>query len=320
MKILITGCAGFIGFSLSEYLLKKDHYIVGIDNLDNYYSVKIKKKRLGILKKYKKFHFYKLDITNDAILKKKISVLKFDYVYHFAAQPGVRYSLANPKKYYDVNVVGFQNILKNINIKMIKKIIYASSSSVYGDQLKFPINENSLLKAKNPYGLTKIINEEIADIYSKILNKPFIGLRFFTVYGEWGRPDMFIIKLLNSISKKKNFYLNRSGNHDRDFTYIRDVISICGKFINHKSKKCNLIFNVCSGKKVNIKQLADNIKKRFKNAKIVNTKANKADVKVTLGDNKKLKKELNYKNFSQIEYGLKNVIRWYKDNKIHKII
>ena len=131
---------------------------------------------------------------------------------------------------------------------------------------------------------------------------------------------MFILKLLNAISKNKNFYLNKSGNHDRDFTYIEDVVSICSKFINHKSKNCNSIFNVCSGKKVNIKKLANKIKKKFKNVKIVNVKANKADVKITLGNNKKLKKELNYNNFTKIDYGLENAIKWYMDKKIFKII
>ena len=313
MKILITGVAGFIGFSLAKKLLDKNEIVYGIDNLDNYYnSSNLKNIRLSMLKKYKKFFFYKIDITKNEILKKKISLLKYDYVYHFAAQPGVRYSLVNPKKYYDVNIVGFQNILESINKKQVKKIIYASSSSVYGDQLKFPINEDSPLKAKNPYGLTKIINEEMADIYSKILNKPFIGLRFFTVYGEWGRPDMFILKLLNAISKNKNFYLNKNGNHDRDFTYIEDVTNICYKFIKHKSKNCNSIFNVCCGKKVNIKKLANNIKKRFNYTKIINVKANKADVKITLGNNKKIKKELNYSNFFKIKEGLENVINWYQ--------
>ncbi len=241
-------------------------------------------------------------------------------LYHFAAQPGVRYSLINPKKYYDVNIIGFQNILKNIRKKSIKKIIYASSSSVYGDQKKFPISEKSQLRAKNPYGLTKIINEQIAEVYSNIIKKPFIGLRLFTVYGEWGRPDMFIIKLLNSISKKKNFYLNKNGNHDRDFTYIEDVVNICYKLINYKVKNFNTIFNICSGKKVNIKILADKIKKKFTTAKIINVKANKADVKITLGDNRKLKKELKYNKFSHINYGLNNLIKWYFKTNIHKIL
>ena len=319
MKILVTGVAGFLGFSIARKLLVEKKTVYGIDNFDDYYSVDLKKKRLNELKKYKKFKFYKIDICKKIILKKKIGNINFDYVFHFAAQPGVRYSLVNPQKYYEVNVIGFQNILESINKKKIKKIIYASSSSVYGDQLKFPIDERSSLKAKNPYGLTKIINEETADIYSKIFNKPFIGLRFFTVYGEWGRPDMFIIKLLNSIFKNKNFYLNKSGNHDRDFTYIGDVVNICIKFINHKSKNCNTIFNVCSGKKVNIKKLANYIKKKFTVTKIINVKANKADVKITHGNNKRLKKELNYKNFVKIDYGLKNLIKWYFDNKIYKL-
>tara|TARA_B100001540_G_scaffold284486_1_gene276852 strand:+ start:31981 stop:32943 length:963 start_codon:yes stop_codon:yes gene_type:complete len=320
MKILITGVAGFIGFSLALKLLKKNKIVYGIDNLDNYYSVKLKKKRLEVLSKYSNFFFQKIDITNIKVLKKYLSRSKFEYLYHFAAQPGVRYSLVNPKKYYNVNEKGFYNILKNIKHRSIKKIIYASSSSVYGDQNKFPIKENSILKAKNPYGITKINNENTAKVYSNLFKKPFICLRFFTVYGEWGRPDMFIIKLLDCISKNKNFYLNKSGNHYRDFTNIKDVANICHKLLNYKCKKSHTIFNVCAGKKVNIKYLADKINNRFKNAKIVNVKANKADVNITLGDNKKITKALKYKKFTNINNGLNLLIKWYLNENIKKII
>ncbi len=311
MKILITGVAGFIGFSLAKKLLNQNKIVYGIDNLDNYYSVKLKKNRLTQLRKYKKFKFYNIDICKYKILKKKIKNLKFDYIYHFAAQPGVRYSLVNPKKYYDVNVLGFQNILENINKMKLKKIIYASSSSVYGDQLKFPINESSPLKAKNPYGLTKIINEEIAEIYSKILNKPIIGLRFFTAYGEWGRPDMLIIKLLNSIYKNKTFYLNNSGDHYRDFTYINDITEICVKLIKKKVIKKHSIFNICASNQVNILNLTKKIKAKFPKLKIKNVKANEADVYRTLGDNTKIKKFIKFKKFTNINYGLKKTIEWY---------
>jgi UDP-glucuronate 4-epimerase len=319
MNILITGTAGFIGFSVAKELLDKNHQIYGIDNLDNYYSVKLKKKRLEELKKYKNFIFYDIDITNKKNIK-KISKLKIKLLYHFAAQPGVRYSLVNPKKYYDTNVKGFENILDIINKKQLTKVIYASSSSVYGDQTKFPTKEDSPLNAKNPYGVSKMMNENLASIYSNIYNLNFVGLRLFTVYGEWGRPDMFTFKLLNCIKKNKIFYLNKSGNHKRDLTYIKDVINICTKLINYKADKKNEIFNICSSRSTNIKNLKEIFLKKYPNAKIVNAPANKADVKDTFGSNQKIKKAINYRKFTKFEIGIKNSIAWFENNKIEKLI
>ncbi len=310
-KILITGVAGFIGFHCAKYFLSKNTTIYGIDNLDNYYSVFYKKRRLNFLRKKKKFIFLKIDITKNRDLK-KLTKINFDYVYHFAAQPGVRYSLINPKKYHKVNVEGFEKLLKNINVDPVKKIIYASSSSVYGDQKKFPISENAVLKAKNPYGISKITNEKTAKNFSKKFKKTLIGLRLFTVYGEWGRPDMFILKFLDCIKRKRTFFLNKKGKHNRDFTYIGDVVKICYKFMKYKSKQKNHIFNICAGQKVNIKLLAKAIIKKYPNAKIKNIRANKADVKHTFGNNKKVIRELNYKKFFKIKDGLNKVTRWHQ--------
>ena len=226
MKILITGVAGFIGFHVARDLLKNEKFeVYGVDNYDKYYSVKLKKKRIQLLKKNKKFLFNKIDITRDNInfyFAKK----KFDVVIHLAAQAGVRYSLINPEKYFNTNVLGFSNLFENINTKKIKKVIYASSSSVYGDTKNFPTSEKNIIKPKNIYGYTKIINEHMANYYSKKINIPFIGLRLFTVYGTWGRPDMFILKVLDCHYKKKKFNLNNYGNHLRDYTSIKDVLKI----------------------------------------------------------------------------------------------
>ena len=319
MRILITGVAGFIGFSCARKFLEKNIKVVGIDNLDNYYSIKLKKQRIKILKKYKKFQFIKLDIIK-AYDFKKLKNFKFTHALHFAAQPGVRYSLVNPKKYYETNIKGFINVVESLNTKNLKKFIYASSSSVYGDQKKFPTNETSLLKSKNPYGLSKIINEELSEIFSKIKKFNFIGLRFFTVYGEWGRPDMFIIKLLNSIKKNKTFFLNNNGNHFRDFTYINDISEACYKLLKYKTKENHIIFNICAGKKVNIKKLTRKIKSMFSSSKIKNIKANKADVYQTFGDNKKIVKALNIKKFNKIDYGLKRTVEWFIKNKRFNLI
>ena len=197
MKVLITGCAGFIGFHLSEKLLKNKNFkIVGVDNLNSYYSVKLKKLRLNILKKNKKFKFFKIDISNYNKLKKIFNENKFDIVINLAAQAGVRYSIINPKDYVQTNILGFFNILELCRIKKIKNLFYASSSSVYGDKKIYPVSEKSEIIPKNIYSFSKKSNEDIAEIYWKQYSMKSIGLRFFTVYGEWGRPDMLMMKYM----------------------------------------------------------------------------------------------------------------------------
>jgi len=317
MKILVTGACGFIGFSLAKRLLKASHHVIGLDNLNSYYSQKLKNSRLKELKKFKNFSFFKIDLTKDKQLE-KLGKHNFNYIFHFAAQPGVRYSLINPQVYYDNNIIGFQNLFKTINFTNIKKVFYASSSSVYGDQLNFPIKEVANLNAKNPYGVSKIINENLAEIFSYRYKVPFVGLRLFTVYGEWGRPDMFIIKLLFNLKNKKKFDLNNSGNHYRDFTYIEDVVEICIKLMKKKMMNKNLIFNVCAGKFVNIFNLTKKILKHFpKEKKLIRyVPANKADVYKTFGSNKKLKKIIGKYKFKKIDHGLIKTFSWFfKYNK-----
>ena len=188
MKILITGACGFIGYHLSKkLLLNKKYKIFGIDNFDNYYSVKLKKKRLTNLKKIKNFSFTKIDIKNIKLLDNYFNKKKFDIIFHLAAQAGVRYSIKNPKKYVDNNILGFFNLLEASKKNKVKKIFYASSSSVYGDSNSFPLKEDQLLRAKNLYSLSKEFNENLSAVYSKFNNLNLIGLRFFTAYGEWGR-------------------------------------------------------------------------------------------------------------------------------------
>ena len=185
MKILITGCAGFIGFHLCNAILKKQKKIkiIGIDNLNNYYSVSYKKHRLKILKKFKNFNFIKQDICDYKKLQKIFKNNKFDLIINLAAQAGVRYSISNPKEYINSNILGFFNLAELSRIYKIKKIIYASSSSVYGEKKQFPLKENNSVHPKNIYSLSKKNNEEIAEIYSSYYNLKFIGLRFFTIYG-----------------------------------------------------------------------------------------------------------------------------------------
>ena len=316
MKILITGVAGFIGFSLANYLInkKKNVKVFGIDNYDNYYSVSLKKKRIAVLSKNKKFSFSKIDITNNENLKNYFKNKNFDLVFHFAAQAGVRYSLINPKKYIDVNIYGFLNLINCIKENKINKFIYASSSSVYGESKKFPLKEEGLTSPKNIYGYSKLINEKIADYYSRIYNINSVGLRFFTVFGAWGRPDMFIIKLLNKNKSNKVFQLNNSGIHYRDFTSINDIVLILEKLSRKKIIKHN-VFNVCANRPIFIKSLIEMLKKYKGTLNIRNIPRNKADVFKTHGDNSKIVKYLNLKKFSKFEDELKKTVEWFDSQK-----
>jgi UDP-glucuronate 4-epimerase len=316
MNVLITGVAGFIGFSSADYLLKKKIKVLGIDNLDNYYSIKLKKKRLQILRENKLFKFKKIDILDYKKLVVFFKKNKIDAIIHLAGQAGVRYSLINPNKYLDANIGGFLNIIKASSNFKVKKIIYASSSSVYGESKKFPLKESHILNPKNIYGMSKKINEEIADSYRSKNKIDFIGLRFFTVYGEWGRPDMFLWKLFRAHKLKKIFYLNNFGNHDRDFTYIGDVVKILHRLIYKKFNK-HEIFNICSNKTINIMKVIKIFKKN-NNLKVKLTKMHKADILKTLGSNEKIKKVLNIKKFSIFEERFSEVFKWFLKNKAYK--
>ena len=309
MKILITGIAGFIGFNLAKKLLKKNS-IVGIDNFDNYYSVQLKKERIRILKKNNNFKFFKIDINNQKKIKQFLKNKKFEFVIHLAAQVGVRYCETNPSKYIETNINGYYNILNNLNYKILKKIIYASSSSVYGDKKNFPIKESESLNPKNIYGLSKKFNEQISELYSKEVD--LIGLRFFTVYGEWGRPDMFFLKILKSISKNKKFYLHNNGNHYRDFTYIKDVVNIIERLIFMKSRNNHEIFNICSQKPILIKSLVKKIEKKIDKLKLEKQPLNNLEMIKTHGNNSKVKKSIKYKKFSSIDFGLDKTIKWFQ--------
>ena len=317
MNILVTGAVGFIGFSLCESLIKKKHKVFGIDNFDTYYSIEIKKKRLKILKKNKNFYFKRVDITQRSGLFNFFKKKKIDIIIHLAAQAGVRYSLINPKKYVDVNILGFLNIIELAKEKKIKKFIYASSSSVYGENKKFPLSENQSLNPKNIYGLSKQMNEQIASMYSKFFDLKCIGLRFFTIYGEWGRPDMFLFKLFKASQQNKKFYLNNYGNHKRDFTYVKDAVKIVLKLVNYKIVN-NEIFNICSNKPIKILDIIKYFKKK-NDVKVKLIEMHRADVKDTHGDNKKIKKALKRIKFSKFYRCLETTYEWYKKNNISKI-
>ena len=321
MKILVTGCVGFLGFHICDDILNKNKKstVIGVDNINNYYSPKIKKKRLQVLKRHKKFFFKKVDISNEDKIKKVFNHNKFDLVIHMAAQAGARHAFKDPGSYLDSNIKGFLNLVDNLKDNNVKKFIYASSSSIYGDAKKFPLTEESKANPINIYSSTKLLNESIIKDYSDISNIRFISLRFFTIYGSYGRPDMFLFKLLKSTFNRQKFYVNNYGNHFRDFTHVDDVKMIIRKLINKKIKKKFQIFNISSNKPINILKLISAVSKiTLINPKIIKIEKHKADVLKIHGSNIKIKKYLNLKSFRNIYNELLPIVKWYKDNKFYK--
>ncbi len=315
MKILITGSAGFIGFNFSKFLLVNTNFkILGIDNFNDYYDVNLKRNRNKILLKFKNYKFKKIDICNNKNLNKIFKKEKFDFVFHFAAQAGVRYSIKNPRKYIDSNYLGFFNILENSNFYKVKRLFYASSSSIYGENSKFPLKEKYLTYPKNIYGLSKKSNEELSEFYNRYYGLRSIGLRFFTVYGEWGRPDMMMIKYISAFFNKKKFILHNFGNHVRDFTYVGDVVKILFLLLKNNNKIKNFeILNVCSNNPIPLSKIIKTMKENDIVPKIKKTSLQMADIIKTHGDNKKILRITNFRKFSSIKDSIKKTIIWYKE-------
>lgn len=319
MKILVTGSAGFIGYHVCQELLKtKKYQIYGIDNLNSYYDIKLKKERLKKLKSFNtKFKFFKIDIFNFKLLKKNFNKIKYDYVIHLAAQAGVRHSMQKPKSYVDSNIVGFFNVLELSRSTNVKHLLYASTSSVYGNSKNFPLSEDE--NTDTPlsfYAATKKANEVMAYSYSNLFKLPCTGIRMFTIYGPYGRPDMALYKFATSIINGKNISLYNRGDHIRDFTYVEDVAKSISKLINSPPKKKipHDIFNIGS----------DNPQKLMKFLKIIETSLKKktktkkipmqpGDVHKTHANISKLAKKINYKPETNIEYGIRKFVEWIRE-------
>ena len=314
MKILVTGCAGFIGFHLSKHLLEENNNVIGVDNINNYYDPNLKEKRLNILKKNKKFKFYKLDICNeDKIIK--VFKKRIDCVINLAAQAGVRYSLENPDAYFQSNLKGFYNILINSKRFKIKHLIFASTSSVYGNQKLIPIDENSDIT--NPiqfYAATKTSNELMASSFSQLYQMKISALRFFTVYGPWGSPDMALFKFTNNILRKKQIDIYNFGKHKRDFTYIDDCVNAIKLIIHAKKKRKKFeVFNIANGKSEKLEKYIKIIERELKlKAKKKYLPLQKGDIQTTSANINKIKKFVKYKPSVNIETGIKKFIEWYK--------
>ena len=318
---LITGSAGFIGYHLASSLIKRNKYVIGIDNLNNYYSVKLKKDRIKDLKKIKKkyFIFHKIDLSNKKKIENLFKKYQITEVINLAAQAGVRYSILNPEKYLKSNIIGFHNLISCSIKAKVKIFIYASTSSVYGKITRTPFNEN--LNCNNPiqlYAVTKLTNELIAHAYSHLYNFLTIGLRFFTVYGPWGRPDMALFKFVDAMKKKKKIDVFNYGKHYRDFTYIDDVIkaifSIKTNF-RKKFKRTNYeIYNIGNNKPVFLKNYINEIEKNLKiKARINYLPLQQGDIFKTQADTKKLRNHFNYKSKTDYKKGIKKFVDWHNN-------
>lgn len=318
MKILITGCAGFIGFSIARDLLKKNHKlkIFGVDNLNNYYSTNLKKKRLLELKKNKNFYFLKKDCSEKNFINFFSNVKKISLVIHLAAEVGVRNSYLKPEIYYKNNLQSFFNILEICKNKKAN-LIFASSSSVYGSSKKYIFKENhNTSKPISFYAATKKCNEVMAYAYSKNYKFSAVGIRFFNVYGPWGRPDMSIYKFTNLILNKKKIPIYGTGKQERDFTYIDDVVELINKIIRSFTLKKNSyfdIFNSGKGKSINILKLLKLISVKLNTkARIQKKKKQMGDVSYTNSSSFKIKRLLKHQPKISLNNGVEMFLKWYK--------
>jgi len=314
MKILVTGGAGFIGFHLAKKLSEKDEIVI-VDNLSDYYDIKLKEARLEQIKD--KVEFHKIDISDFSSLKKIFEKYEFDLICHIAAQAGVRYSLINPWAYEKSNILGTLNIFELAKKFNIKKVIYASSSSIYGGNKKVPFSEEDKVdKPISLYAATKIANELMAHTYHHLYKIDMVGLRYFTVYGPFGRPDMAMFKFTKNIFEDKPIEVYNFGNMKRDFTYIDDIVGGTIKAINfclNNEDICEII-NLGNSKPIELNYFIELLEKEIgKEAKKNLLPMQPGDVLETYADITKAKKILGWEPNINIEKGIKKFISWYKE-------
>ncbi len=330
MKILVTGCAGFIGFHVCKKLVAMGHDVLGLDNINNYYNVNLKYDRLGELgiamdsiaekrvvrsTTLKAFTFVKMDITDYNSLDKVVTLHKTEKIVHLAAQGGVRYSLENPFVYIQSNLVGFANILEICRHKEINHLVYASSSSVYGNSDSVPFQEAQNVDAPvSLYAATKKSNELMAYSYSHLYGFQATGLRFFTVYGPWGRPDMAPFLFANAMVSKKEIKVFNRGEMQRDFTYIDDIVEGVVKCLAYQNPNIppHKVFNIGNSKPVNLMEFITQMEELFgvkASKKMMPMQA--GDVKTTYADVSSLIKETGYAPKTNLKEGLTHFVHWY---------
>lgn len=314
--ILITGVAGFIGMHVANKFLSEGFNVIGIDNENSYYFTKLKKDRIAnINPKNNSFVYFKKDII-DRLTWEELDKFKIISLVHLAAQAGVRHSLTNPWDYVNSNIIGFQRVLDFVNKKKITKFLYASSSSVYGKESNIPFIESSNCnKPESYYAATKIANELMAYSYQQTHDLISIGLRFFTVYGPWGRPDMAPHIFVKSAFSKNEINVFNFGNQKRDFTYIDDIVkSIFLLFKKSNKVKSSSVFNIGNGSPVNLGDFIEIIEKTV-NIKLKKNylPAQKGDVEITFADTSKLESIIDYRPNTGLKEGVMNFVKWYKE-------
>jgi len=330
-KYIVTGSAGFIGSSLCIKLLDRGDSIIGIDNHNDYYDPKIKEARLERLKQYSNYIHFRLDLCDKKSLEDVFNHYKPVKVVNLAAQAGVRYSIENPLAYINSNIVGFANILENCRQYKVEHLVYASTSSVYGANTKMPFAENdSVNHPLSVYAASKKSNELMAHSYSYLYQLPTTGLRFFTVYGPWGRPDMALFKFTKAILEEKTIDVFNNGKHTRDFTYIDDIVEGVIKTLDHpatsnidwnsdkpdpaSSKAPWRIYNIGNNKPVQLMDYIDALEKTLgKKAKINFLSLQPGDVPDTYASTDNLNKKFNYKPSTSVIEGVSRFVKWYKD-------
>mgnify|MGYP001162836525 CR=1 FL=1 len=330
-KVLVTGSSGFIGMHLCRDLLNDGYIVKGIDNMNNYYSLSLKKARLKKLLSNHNFTFSEIDITNPRRVEKVFNEFKPDMVVNLAAQAGVRYSIENPLKCINTNIVGFTNIIQSCLQYNVGGLIYASSSSVYGGNEKIPFSTDDRVdKPISIYAASKKSNELMAHSYSNLYKLPTTGLRFFTVYGPWGRPDMALFKFTDSIFKDKPIEVFNNGNMVRDFTFIDDIVEGLKRVIdktpnsdkqfNHKNPKLGSswapykIFNIGNSNPTPLMDYINSIEKAIgKKAKINFKPMQMGDVQCTSANTKALEEWIDFKPNTSIDVGISKFIAWYRD-------
>ncbi|EDN71396.1 NAD-dependent epimerase/dehydratase [Beggiatoa sp. PS] len=329
-KILVTGAAGFIGFHLSKRLLERGDEVIGLDNLNNYYDVELKRTRLARLEKHHHFRFFKLDLADRDSIAELFAREKINKVVNLAAQAGVRYSIENPYAYVDSNLVGFVNLLEGCRHHKIEHFVFASSSSVYGLNTKMPFSvHHNVDHPISLYAATKKANELMAHTYAHLYGLPTTGLRFFTVYGPWGRPDMALFKFTKAIIEDKPIDVYNYGKMRRDFTYIDDIIEGVVRVLD-KVPEANptwssdlpdpssspapyRLYNIGNNNPVELMHYIEVLEKNLgKKAEKNMLPMQAGDVSATYADVNDLETDVGFKPKTTIEAGIKNFIEWYK--------
>ena len=320
MGILVTGAAGFIGFSLAARLLRDGAPVVGIDNLNSYYDVRLKEARLAALRRHSGFRFVRLDVADRAGCEKLFTEQRFDSIIHLAAQAGVRHSLTRPLDYVDANLVGFAHVIEGARTQQVRHFVFASSSSVYGGLDKLPFAESDPVDHPlSLYAATKRSNELAAYCYAQLYGLPCTGLRFFTVYGPWGRPDMALFKFTRGILAGEPIPVFNHGHMVRDFTYIDDVVEAVTRVIalppaagEGGTNAPYRLFNIGASRPVQLLDYIRMLEKHLgREAKLDLQPMQPGDVPVTTADTTRLERATGFRPTTTVEEGIRRFVEWY---------